>query len=200
MAQLFNRTILVKGGIGRISGLGDAKGRVAFTEYIQVWHAPVLGTATAVLGTTALPSGSSGSDVTTGLTSPAHPRNVTVIADAAATSVVTVYGTNQFGTAISEDLTLNGTTSVVGSKIFATITKVHMAQRSGPGNITIGLGSKLGLLRVLVSGFAAPTGNVGGTLEGTPPTPDYTNSSVAFNTTLDGSSDFKCKFTSSDLK
>ena len=64
--------------------------------------------------------------ITTGLTSPAVPRNVKADASSAITTKVTVHGTNFAGEAISEEITLNGTTAVPGSLAFNSVTKVDL--------------------------------------------------------------------------
>jgi hypothetical protein len=75
--------------------------------------------------------GTAAASVTTGLTSPAAPRNVKADCNVAGvTTKVTVYGTNFAGAAISEEITLNGTTAVAGSLAFASITKVDLPVRT----------------------------------------------------------------------
>lgn len=83
---------------------------------------------TGILGLTEL--GAEASSVTSGLTSPAVPRNVKVDASSAITTKVKVYGTNFAGEAINEELTLNGTTAVAGSLAFNSISKVDLPART----------------------------------------------------------------------
>lgn len=65
--------------------------------------------------------------ITTGLTSPAVPRNVKVKGNASGVNnVVKVWGTNFSGEAISEEITPNGETAVAGNLAFKTVTKVDL--------------------------------------------------------------------------
>lgn len=68
--------------------------------------------------------------ITTGLTDPAAPRNIKVDASAAITTKVTVHGTNFGGEAISEELTLTGTTAAAGALAFASVTSVVLPIRT----------------------------------------------------------------------
>ena len=67
------------------------------------------------------------------------PRHVSVVsADVGdTTQTATVTGTDRYGNAISEVLTLNGTTTVKGSKNFKTITQVAMSAAT-VGNVSAG--------------------------------------------------------------
>jgi len=117
-----------------------------------------LSTAEAVLGTTtfvktAVTSGATPSVITTGLTSPVYPRNVTATAGGTAGDIkaiqVIVEGTNENNEVITETLpafTVDTAGTVVGDKIFKTITKVTIPAHDGTGATTaIGTGDKLGL-------------------------------------------------------
>jgi hypothetical protein len=66
------------------------------------------------------------------------------------TQTLTASGTDEFGVAMTETFTLNGTTSVVGSKAFAIVTG-YKASAALTGNLSIGTGTKLGLPFVLAS-------------------------------------------------
>lgn len=83
---------------------------------------------TAVLALTALSTAVQ--TITAGLTSPAAPRNVKVDASAAITTKVTVHGTNFAGEAISEELTLTGTTAFAGALAFKSVTSVVLPIRT----------------------------------------------------------------------
>jgi hypothetical protein len=91
-----------------------------------------------------------GVDLTLLKTAPDFPRNVTITSSAAQTETVTVTGTDQFGAAQTEDIDFNGAATVSGTKIFATVTTVHQAQRSGEANISVGTGSLVGTSRKTV--------------------------------------------------
>lgn len=71
-------------------------------------------------------------------------RNVTVVGSGAATSLVTVHGEDYLGQAMSEALTLNGTTPVVGLKAFKRVKRVVFGATSAV-TIDVGWGAKLGL-------------------------------------------------------
>lgn len=71
-------------------------------------------------------------------------RNVTVVSDGAATSLVTVTGTDYLGQVQVEAFTLNGTTPVVGVKCFKNITSVVNAVTASR-TIDVGWGNSLGV-------------------------------------------------------
>lgn len=91
--------------------------------------------------------------ITTGLTSPAVPRNITATAGGTAGDIkaiqVTVTGTNFQDEVISETLpvfTVNTAGTVEGAKAFKTVTSVTIPAHDGTGATTaIGWGDKLGL-------------------------------------------------------
>lgn len=93
-----------------------------------------------------------------------YGRNVTVVASGAATSTVTVHGWDYLGQPMSETLTLNGTTPVVGVKAFFRLRMIEWGATAAT-TIDVGWGDRLGLpfratstqlLGELVSG-ATPT-------------------------------------------
>lgn len=113
----------------------------------EVFENPKATASTGCLGATALPS-EAATTVTEGITQPDYPRSLQMVASAAATSVVTAYGYDQFGNAINEEFTLNGTSDVLGTKVFASITKFVLATRiDGAANLTVGFGKILGTSR-----------------------------------------------------
>ena len=78
--------------------------------------------------------------VTTGLTNPATPRNITATAGGTATDVktiaVVITGTDWSDAVISETLpvfTVNTAGIVVGSKAFKTVTSVEIPRMTAPG-------------------------------------------------------------------
>lgn len=90
---------------------------------------------------------------TTGITNPPYPRNITATtggtsADIAAISAI-VTGTNMADEVITETLpifTVNTATTVVGVKIFKTVTSIYCPAHDGTGATTsYGFGEKLGL-------------------------------------------------------
>lgn len=116
-------------------------------------------------------------ELTTGITNPPYPRNLTATAGGTATDVkaiqVIVEGTNILGEAITETLpafTVNATGTVVGSKAFATVTKVTIPAHDGTGATTaIGFGDKVGLPDRLGDGGAVLGAALAGVREGTFP-------------------------------
>lgn len=65
--------------------------------------------------------------ITTGLSSPAAPRNMTITGNVSGiTGNVKVYGTNYLDAAIDETIALNGTSTVAGAKAFKSVTKVDL--------------------------------------------------------------------------
>jgi hypothetical protein len=93
-----------------------------------------------------------------------YGRNVTVVASGAATSTVTIRGFDYLGQPMSETLTLNGSTPVLGVKMFRHVSNVAFGATAAT-TIDVGWGSRLGLpyravnavlSKELVSG-AAPT-------------------------------------------
>lgn len=158
---------------------------------------PALGTTTAVHA--AVTDTGEEQTVTTGITSPPTPRNVTATAGGTAGDIkaiqVTVNGANEEGVAISEDLpafTVDTAGTVVGSKAFATVTSITIPAHDGTGATTaVGLGAKLGLGERL-SRNAVRAAYFGGVLEGTPPTVATSataleSNTVALASALDGS-------------
>lgn len=92
-------------------------------------------------------------EITTEITNPAIPRNITATAGGTAADIgaieIVVEGTNSNGDAITETLpafTVNTAGSVTGSKAFKTVTKITVPAHDDTGATTaIGFGSKLGL-------------------------------------------------------
>lgn len=127
--------------------------------------------------------------LTTGITQPSVPRNITataggVDADVKAIQVI-VAGTNYADEAITETLpafTVNTLGSVAGSKAFKTVTSITIPAHDGNGATTaIGFGEKLGLPDKLAHNtvLAAFLDN---TKEGTAPTVTVSASALESNT------------------
>lgn len=137
--------------------------------------------------------------VTTGITQPDVPRNITATAGGTSADVkavqVIVAGTNSEGVSITETLpafTVNTTGTVTGSKAFKTVTSITIPAHDGTGATTaIGTGSKLGVGQRLTRN-SVQNAYFGGTKEGTAPTVATSSSAVESNTvtlnsSLDGS-------------
>ena len=73
-----------------------------------------------------------------------YGRNVTVVADGAATSTVTITGNDYLGQPITETLTLNGTTAVNGGKAFKFVTSIAWGATASRA-IDVGWGNGLGV-------------------------------------------------------
>lgn len=127
--------------------------------------------------------------ITTDITNPDVPRNITATAGGTAADVkaiqVIVAGTNEEGVAISETLpafTVNTTGTAVGSKAFATVTSITIPAHDGTGATTeIGVGAKLGL-GVRLSRNSVGNAYLNGVREGTPPTVTVSPSAIESNT------------------
>ena len=85
----------------------------------------------------------------TAITQPPTPRVLSVVSnDAGVTSVaVKIEGTDAAGVAISEDITVTGKTPALGTKAFATITKITLPAFAGAvaEAISVGLAGAFGL-------------------------------------------------------
>jgi hypothetical protein len=147
----------------------------------------------------AVTSNGSTQNVTTAITNPDVPRNVTATAGGTAGDIkaiqVTVTGTNERGETISETLpafTVDTAGTVTGSKIFKTVTAISIPTHDGNGATTaIGYGSKLGIGDTL-SVNSVIAAYLGGVKEGTAPTvavnaTTLESNSVTLNSALNGS-------------
>ena len=148
---------------------------------------PALGTTTAVK--TAVTDTGVQQVITTGITNPPTPRNITATSGGTAASIkaiqVTVAGTDAEGVAISEVLpifTVDTATTVVGSKAFATVTSITIPAHDATSATTaIGLGAKLGIGERL-SLDTVVAAHLNGTREATRPTVVVSSSALESNT------------------
>ena len=105
--------------------------------------APVAANATAILATGTM-TGITSTDLSAvAAIADQYGRNIQVVASAANATAVTVNGWDYLGQPISETLTLNGTTPVLGSKAFKYFNNVTFT--SAATTLSIGTGVKLGL-------------------------------------------------------
>jgi hypothetical protein len=136
--------------------------------------------------------------VTTGITSPDVPRNITATAGGTNTDIkaiqVVITGTDAEGHVITETLpafTVDTAGTVVGSQAFKTVISITIPAHDGTGATTaIGFGSKLGLGHRL-SRNTVIAAFLNGVKEGTAPTVvfDSTNlygNTVTLNSSLNG--------------
>lgn len=149
--------------------------------------APALGATTAVHA--AVTDNGAQQTVTTAITNPDVPRNITATAGGTGADIgaiqVVIHGTNAEGVAISETLpafTANTPGTVLGAKAFATVTSVVIPAHDGTGATTaIGTGSVLGLGH-RISRDSIGNAYLGGTREGTRPTVAFSATAIESNT------------------
>lgn len=177
-----------------------------------LFGATAAGSATAILNAQALA-------VTTlqTLTTPYvmdAPRAVTIKSSGADTAVITIRGYDEFGVAMSESLTLNGTSAVNGKKAFKTVVS-YQAASAPANNLSIGTTNIFGLpfflpggtsagigyvLKEIQDGAVATAGTVvGGDLTKATATTGDVRGTITPNTTPDGSKIYECVIMSPDL-
>lgn len=92
--------------------------------------------------------GETGTNVTTAITNPSVPRNIIIKGNASGMiGDVGITGTNYKGEAITEVLTVNGATAVVGTKAFKTVTLLQFPGKTNASGdtVSVGTGEILGL-------------------------------------------------------
>jgi hypothetical protein len=171
------------------------RNRESGARALQTYSAgsPALGTATAIHAAVATAAAST---VTTGITNPDAPRNLTATpggttANVLAVSVV-VNGTDITGKAISETLpafSAGASTAVTGVKAFKTVTSIVFPIVGAATTVSIGTGAKLGL-PVPLSRNRIFNAYLGGVKEATAPTlvtnTDVAQTVVTLNSALNG--------------
>lgn len=171
--------------LGIISGgkiIEGARQRVASKSL----GSPALGTTTAVHA--AVTDNGAPQVITTAITNPPTPRNVTATAGGTNTDIkaiqVIVAGTNEEDVAITETLpafTVDTAGTVVGSKVFKTVTSITIPAHDGTGATTaVGLGAKLGVGERLTRN-SVRAAYLNGTLEATAPTVAVSSSAIESN-------------------
>lgn len=119
----------------------------AFIAHFQVSAAnAVAASNTAVLAATTLTAAVQA--VTTNITSPAVPRNIKIVGNAAGIAGnVIIKGTNYNSDSITETIALNGTTAVEGNKAFRNVTEIDLPVKTNASGdtVSVGFGEKLGL-------------------------------------------------------
>jgi len=178
-------THAASGDIYAIEALAlEATGRAGLVSLGAVAAKSATGVHAAVLATSAITA------VTTGITNPATPRNVSAVA--AATwdgGNLVVNGTDQFGANISETITVVANSTVYGVKVFKTITSFnHTAVGSNAVGCSVGTGDKIGLgfdaLDTMGLGLVQATPGAANTPEAV--TVDATVNAATFTTVPDG--------------
>lgn len=136
--------------------------------------------------------------ITTGITNPPYPRNISATAGGTNTDIkaiqVVVVGTNINDEVISETLpafTVDTAGTVVGNKAFKTVTSITIPAHDGTGATTaIGFGNKLGLPDKLAHNTVL-NAYLANAKEGTAPTVTVSttaleSNTVALNSALNG--------------
>lgn len=126
--------------------------------------------------------------VTTGITNPGVPRNVTATAGGTAGDIkaiqVVIAGTNMNDEAITETLsafTVDTAGTVTGAKIFKTITSITVPAHDGTGATTaVGFGNKFGIPAKLTFNTVLAAA-LNGVKEGTAPTVTVSSSVLESN-------------------
>jgi len=154
-----------------------------FGVWAQKWTQPdaaaVAAVHAAVTLTTAVQT------ISTSITNPDFPRTVvcktTKAGGSMAGKIVTVYGTDIRGKAISEAITCGDDTAAESTKAFKTVTSFVLPTRITSGDtISIGIGDKLGL-EMIPAYAVAISGHHNGVLEGTLPTITRSATDIALN-------------------
>lgn len=159
------------------------------TSFSKALGSPALGAVNAIHAALAVLAAGGPQVVTTGITNPDVPRNITATTAGTAGDIaavqVTVTGTNAEGAVITEVLpvfTVDSATTVVGSKAFATVTSYSVPAMDGTGaTVAIGTGAKVGLGDRLSRNSVA-NAYLAGVKEGTAPTVAVSASAIESNT------------------
>lgn len=108
--------------------------------------APLAANATLVANATTIAGNGTVVDLSTVAPFPeTYGRTVTIVASGASTTVISLRGWDYLGQPIQEDLTLNGTTPVVGKKAFKSFLSYTTGTGTGGTTCNIGSGAALGL-------------------------------------------------------
>lgn len=148
--------------------------------------------------------------ITTGITNPDFPRNVTITgagSSHSAAGAVTITGTNIRDEVITEAITLNSNTTVAGNKAFKTVTKIDTSAATGitaNDTIEVGTGTKLGLDRKCDSNgvFLA---TVAGAADSALPTVAFSSTAIESNTVIpataaNGTNDYIFTFVTTEAR
>lgn len=89
--------------------------------------------------------------ITTEITNPDVPRNVTIKGNVAGiTGNVVITGTNVLDAVITETIALNAATEVLGTKAFKTVTQIVVPARNAGGDtVSVGIGKVIGLPHIV---------------------------------------------------
>ena len=89
-------------------------------------------------------------EITTNITNPDVPRNISITNSANSTGVVTITGVDAKGNAITEDITIVTGGTAYGDKAFSIVSKITIpAGVANPDTISVGVSDKLGLSNIV---------------------------------------------------
>jgi len=197
-------------GLAALLGVGSTKaantgGDLVAMRYVDVISNPLAAAVDTIVATVA----ASHVDLTLLVTTLDFPRNLTITADGAQTEAVTVTGTDQFDAAQTESISFNGASTVVGTKVWKTLTSVHCATPApGGANVSVGVGSILGTSRKLnglgIDGavYTTTSGAATAVQETTRPIKPATADvhGVTFNTALAATKTYVISYLSSEVR
>lgn len=119
--------------------------------YMLRLGAPIALSTTGILATTAVADA-----LLHTLATPAVldvPRGLQIVSSSTDTAVITIRGLDDFGAAMTESITLNGATPVLGKKAFKTVIS-YQASAAMANNLSIGTTNVLGLpVLLIVAGY-----------------------------------------------
>lgn len=124
-----------------VYGITVDKGSIAHIELSAAQA--VAASTTGLIDKLAL--GAAATTVTTFGNAMPYPRNLTIVASAAQTGDAVITGTNIADKVITETLTIDGSTPVIGTLAFKTVTKVVLPIKAGTETVSLGWGDKIGL-------------------------------------------------------
>lgn len=156
-----------------------ATGSLGYMGALRYRTNPALGTATYVHAAIALTS--STQTVTTGITNPDFPRIVSIKGNASGNSGnVVITGKNINGVTITDTIALNGSSEVLGTKAFKTITSISLPAETHAGTDTcsIGVGNKIGFPVIISNTALCFAKNFDGAVD---------SSTITASTTVEGS-------------
>lgn len=161
----------------------------AFLAHFQVSAANAIAAAEGVVVADFATSATVATVITTDITNPGCPKNLTVTAGGVAADVkavsVVIEGTNYNDEVVSETMpvfTVNTFSTEVGTKAFKTVTKITVPAMDGAGVVVhVGIGEKLGLPYKLAHNTVLKT-YLNNILEGTAPTVAVSATALESNT------------------
>jgi len=167
----------------------------------QTVTAPEAADDDQVLTSNAGPTSAAALTISTGLTAPDVPRNLSLLpggtTDDVAGCTVVVSGTDFYGAAITENFVVaaSAATATAGAKAFKSVSSIYFPANCEAGGFAaswkLGVGEKLGLKRCLASAGHVVFATLNGVYEGTRPTvaanaTAISGNTIDLNSSLDG--------------